>query len=188
MLTWPELETHVANGTLKRWTHDGKLPILGGRALYMTPAVFEAFQNAPWPESDGELPTRTQERRSAMRAVLKRFTLGQGMLIRRDIKELGSPLEGAPKVGMRGYWEFRSQGKIHETRLFGFFARHGAFVATDFKGRGEFRQGNQQDWDDQRKSCLARWEALTGSASFVQEPWPVLTRDQLTSYLSDDRN
>lgn len=183
MLTWTELETHVAGEILVRWTHNGKPPQEGGRALYMLPGVYRDFEERRWPASDGEAPRHTAERRAAMRAVLKRFTLGDGILIRRDLKELGSPIDKAPGVAMRGYWEFRSQGRREETRLFGFFARPGAFVATAFKGRGEFREGVQLDWDNQREQCLVEWRKLTGEKQPMRDPWPVVTRDDLAIYL-----
>jgi hypothetical protein len=185
MLTWTELETHVAEKALSRWTHDGKHPVAGGRALYMLPSVFTDFETKAWPASEGENRAHTKERRLAMRAALKRYTLGDQLVIRRDLKELSSPLDGGLKVHMRGYWEFRSQGRREETRLFGFFARPGAFVATAFKGRGEFREGVQADWDAQHAECEANWKTLTSSASYLTDPWPMFTRAQMAVYLEN---
>lgn len=183
MLTWPDLETHVVAGRLIRWTHDGKASPADGRALYMVPEVYEGVQNRHWPASDGERPAHTADRRAAMRAVLRRYVVGDALLIRRDLKELGSPIDGAPNVRMRGYWEFRSQGRMEETRLFGFFARPGAFVATAFKARGEFRKGMQSDWNAQREKCGIEWHRVFADRRFLSEPWPMLTRDQMSAYL-----
>lgn len=181
MLTWSDLEGHAAAGKLVRWTHNGKPPITGGRALYMVPNVYDALQSKPWPGSDGESPRHTAERRSAMRQVLERFTLGKNMLLNRDVKELGSdPI----RENMRGYWEFRSQGRMEETRLFGFFARPGAFVATDFCGRGAFQA--QADWEAQKNSCLAAWTSLFPKAFFITSPFPVRNKIVLSKYLNSE--
>jgi len=182
MLTWAALEALVAEGCLIRWSPNGDDPPAEGRALYMTPDVFAAITKQPWPSSGGEMPRHTQQRRSAMRQVLERFVKGLHMLIQRDIKELGSvsPL----RSHMRGFWEIRSQGRMEETRLFGFFARPGAFVATGFKGRGEFEE--QADWDAQRCACEQQWQFLAGNEKYLAEPWPITTRSQLAKYV--DRN
>lgn len=145
----------------------------------MLPDVRDEVDNQPWPGADGEHPRRTAERRIAMRQVLERYVTGNALLIRRDIKELGSD---PVRPHMRGYWEFRSQGRMEETRLFGFFARPGAFVATAFKGRGTF--GSQSDWDTQHAACEARWNQLTGGAAYMTEPWPVQLRRELDVYLN----
>jgi hypothetical protein len=113
-----------------------------------------------------------------MRLVLARYVKGAQLNINRDIKELGSK-NANPK--MRGFWEFRSHPPREETRLFGFFARTGAFVATDFQPRGMFT--SQAVWDAQRVSCKARWDALTNGAPFAVVPWPVTTKDQLNTYI-----
>ena len=152
----------------------------------MLPDVLVAIDERPWPGSDGEKISHTEERRAAMRMVLRRYLKGEMLNIRRDIKELGSHIDKATDPGMKGYWEFRSQGRMEETRLFGFFARPGAFIATDFKGRGEFARGVQSQWDAQRESCKAKWEALFPTQSPMANPWPVQTRAQLISYLERD--
>ena len=181
MLTWADLQTHVANDELVRWTWNGKPPPADGRALYMVPNVCEEFQRAPWPGSDGERPQQTAERRAAMRQVLERYVRGKNLLIRRDIKELGSePI----RKHMRGYWEFRSQGRMEETRLFGFFARPGAFVATCFAGRGTF--GAQEDWDARRKACEQIWLRIFPNHSWLKDPWPVLLKSNLENYLNSE--
>jgi hypothetical protein len=82
---------------------------------------------------------------------------------------------------MRGYWEFRSQPPQEETRLFGFIPFPGAFVATDFQPRGKFV--TQADWDNQKQSCEAKWNALTGTAEYLTSPWPVGTRLELQAYI-----
>lgn len=144
----------------------------------MLPSIHSAFQQKQWPGATGEHPRRTAERRLAMRQVLERYVTGKSLLIRRDIKEMGSdPI----KAHMRGFWEFRSQGRMEETRLFGFFARAGAFVATAFKGRGEFRL--QSDWNAQRNDCAIEWTRLAGSEDFKTSPFPVTLRSQLADYL-----
>lgn len=184
MLTWSDLELQVAEGRLCRWiVYKGQAARAGGRVLYMTPDVQDAVDNRLWPSSDGEKPAHTAERRAAMRAVLKRFVTGKSLNIRRDIKELGSPLDGSTKPDMQGFWEFRSQGRMEETRLFGFFARPGAFVATAFKGRGDFGGGVQADWDLQRDECIAAWHFLFPTNDYMTTPWPVLTKDHLQQYL-----
>lgn len=144
----------------------------------MTRDVFERFSQRPWPDSAGEDYRRTTERRSAMRQVLERYVKGHALLLNRDIKELGSRDRAAH---MRGYWEFRSQGRMTETRLFGFFARPGAFIATDFQSRAKYV--SQDDWDDQRKSCGQIWDDITKSAKYMIDPWPVSLRSELKNYL-----
>lgn len=183
MLTWTDLENHVAAERLVRWSIHGKPPKADGRALYMTPRVHTQFTEAPWPGSEGENPRHTAERRSAMRAALQRFVDGKAVLLRRDLKELGSLVDKPLKPTMRGYWEFRSQGRMEETRLFGFFARPGAFVATAFKGRGEFRPNCPGDWDDQKKKCEGSWNDLFPTEDYYSALWPVLTKDHLANYL-----
>lgn len=145
----------------------------------MTADVFERFTARPWPASQGENPQRTRERRSAMRMVLERFIRGDVLVLNQEIKELGSR---DTNLGMRNYWEFRSQGRMTETRLFGFFARPGAFVATDFQPRDIFE--TQDDWDRQRDKCRATWAIFSGGNSPIQSPWPVQTRAALAAYLN----
>ena len=118
-----------------------------------------------------------------MRQVLERFVLGQHVRLRNDLKELGTMRNDA---AMRGYWEFRSQGRMVETRLFGFFALPGAFVATDFQPRDIFV--TQQDWDGQRQKCAGSWGNLTGGADFLVDPWPVHTRREFETYLERDND
>lgn len=184
MLTWAVLETHVANGTLRRWSLYGdEKTVSDGRMLYMLPDVLNAIDQRPWPGSEGERPSHTADRRSAMRMVLKRFVKGDMLNLRRDIKELGSHIDKSIDPKMKGYWEFRSQGRMEETRLFGFFARPGAFVATDFKGRGDFAKGNQAQWNAQRVSCRSKWDALFPTEPPIRKPWPVHTRSHLNAYL-----
>jgi hypothetical protein len=142
--------------------------------------VFDRFEGRPWPDAQGEDPRHTQQRRTAMRQVLERFVKGHALVLARDIKELGSRDRAQH---MRGYWEFRSQGRMTETRLFGFFARPGAFIATDFQSRDLYT--GQADWDDQRARCGAQWSGLTDKDWYVG-PWPVELRAHLATYLDRD--
>jgi len=142
--------------------------------------VFERFENSPWPDAGGENPLHTRQRRSAMRSVLERYTRGHALVLRNDIKEMGSQ-DHLPH--MKGYWEFRSQGRMTETRLFGFFARPGAFIATDFQSRANYQ--TQADWDAQRASCGQRWSDLT-TGNWQDEPWPVSVRVHLKAYLDHE--
>lgn len=113
-----------------------------------------------------------------MRTALERYCNGSAINLNRDMKELGSK---DANRSMRGYWEYRSQGPMEETRLFGFFARPGAFVATDFQPRGQYV--SQADWDAQRASCEGRWVVLTKKRPYMTDPWPVRLRNELSVYL-----
>ena len=178
MLTWEQLEKHVVDGRLMKWTCGLKQTPDAGRVLYVLPEVYEALTQKPWPASDGERHVHTKERRQAMRQVLERFVKGHAMLVNREVKELGS---ASMLTHMRGYWEFRSMGRMEETRLFGFFARTGAFVATAFCARGSFTK--QADWDRRRQLCDKLWAGIFPNDSFLDEPWPVNAKPEMNSYL-----
>ena len=179
MLTWRDLEAHCAHGRLVKWSpRQGSHPPEGGRALYMSPKVYADFEQSPWPGSTGEKPTQTRRRRAAMRTALERYWNGDAINLRHDIKELGSEPVNAK---MRGFWEFRSQGPMEETRLFGFFAFKGAFVSLSFKGRGHFAS-DRGAWHAERNACEAQWSALSNGHLYLAAPWPVLTRSQLLAY------
>lgn len=178
MLTWEELEAHVDAQSLVLWDprKQGLLPV--GRGLYMLPEVFEAMQKRPWPgRVPGEPKERVRERRQAMRAVLERFVIGGRLTLNWDIAELGSKIL---RPEHRGFWEFRSAGPWVETRLFGFFARRGAFLATDLQAREEI------DYRAQFTSCLAKWNGLTGGRPYVADPYPVDKPEHLLDYLNRD--
>ncbi|KMS59958.1 hypothetical protein V474_07560 [Novosphingobium barchaimii LL02] len=113
-----------------------------------------------------------------MRTALERYVKGSFVFLDRDIKELGSK---KPRSDMQGFWEFRSQGPMTETRLFGFFARQGAFVATSFRARDEFVE-DESEWLHERESSQKLWDGLTGGAAYLVAPWPVRTRAHLKEY------
>ncbi len=180
MLTWRQLETLCGDdGPLVRWTAGRDTVPVGGRALYMERSVHTDFTARPWPACDGEAATRTATRRAAMRSVLERFVRGHVLRVNADVKDLGSRDRNEK---MRGYFSIRSQGPMTETRLFGFFPRAGAFVATAFEGRDLFV--SQADWDNQRELCRATWNRITSGAPFLTDPWPVDTRSNLQAYMS----
>jgi hypothetical protein len=153
----------------------------------MLRSIHEEILNKPWPRASYDRSSeQTAIRRRAMLAVLERFAIGHRMVIRADMKELGTMMRHEP---FRGWWEFRSQGPMTETRLFGFFARPGAFVAMDFKPRDLFGDRQDPEWDLEHKVCLDRWNNLTGDAPYLDVPWPVDLRSQLLLYtdgMSDD--
>lgn len=93
-----------------------------------------------------------------------------------------------PDPAMRGFWEFRSGLPVEQTRLFGFFARPGAFVATSFHPRGKFGGAADPAWLAEQKAAVSVWKGLFGTASYLESPWPVLTKAQFAEYLerSDD--
>jgi hypothetical protein len=184
MLTWEALELHRSDGKLVSWMAGKKQTRLNGRCLYMFPDVFDAFVKKPWPATMSHTPRELKNRRLAMRAVLERFVLGGWINVEDDLKELGSMrLDGS----MRGLFEFRSGLPIEQTRLFGFFALPGAFVATSFRARGEFdvEEGDdpQRPWDMERLSSEATWRGLFRKEEYVLNPWPVLTQEKLDTYL-----
>jgi hypothetical protein len=180
MLTWVDLVALSDADKLRAWLPSrANATEVGERVLFMLPDVHESFESAPWPSSSGERAAATRERRAAMRSVLTRFVKGHVLNLRNDIKELGSQ-DADPS--MRGFWEFRSQGPMSETRLFGYFALKGAFVATDFRSRGDF-DGNPGEWKRTRHSSRLLWDSLTSHASPLQSPWPVLTRADLKEYI-----
>ena len=183
MLTWTELEKLCLDAKLVRWKIGGREVAENGRGLYMLPEVHREFSERPWPASAGEDPKHTQIRRSAMRNVLERFVQGHNLRVNYDLKELGSERSD---VSMRGYWEFRSQGRMTETRLFGFFVRPGAFLATAFCGRDKFANGS--DWKKRRLKCEELWKANFDNSKYLENPWPVTDADGLKAYLvrSDD--
>jgi hypothetical protein len=109
-----------------------------------------------------------------MRAVLERFVAGGRVTLNHDMAELGSKLL---RPQHRGHWEFRSVGPSMQTRIFGFFARPGAFVAFDFKPR------DRVDFREQHALDLARWNALTFGAPYLNAPYPVITPADLSAYL-----
>jgi hypothetical protein len=178
MLTWLELEALADAGKLLRWIPSPRWSTPpDGRSVYMLPEVFEQFEHTQWPASDGESPRRTAQRKSAMREALRRYCEGGVVNLRFDLKELGS--EG-PNAAMRGFWEFRSQGPTEQTRLFGFFAQRGAFIATSFRPRGEMVGS---EWQAERDRSHARWRGLVQGQQYMTSPWPVLTRPHLKDYI-----
>lgn len=179
MLTWDQLEALCADKVLARWTSPPPAPGFKRRLLYMAADVHESISLRPWPDADGERPQRTAVRRQAMRALLNRYARGEGLNLGRDIKELGTRDVDA---SMRSFWEFRSQGPIHETRLFGFFARPAAFVALSFGSRAGMVDA---DFEAERASCQQAWDDIADQAMPLDEPWPVRLRSELESYLND---
>lgn len=175
MLTWDDLEAHRLGGRLILWDPRKRGITPDGRALYMVPAVWEAVQQRPWPAiRPGESRQRTADRRAAMRNVLERFISGGNLTLNHDIAEMGSKLR---RPAHRGHWEFRSVGPAMQTRIFGFFARPGAFVAFDFLGRDEV------DYPRQFAADSARWCALTFHRPTLNSPYPVDTPADLAVYL-----
>jgi hypothetical protein len=179
MLTWSELEVHVTAGRLMLWDPKKQGVTPGGRGLYMLPCVYDSVLKKPWPgTAAGESKDRVRSRRQAMRQVLERFVLGGRLNLNTDIAELGSKIH---RPEHRGFWEFRSMGPWVETRLFGFFARVGAFVATDLQARDGI------DFRAQHASCLGKWNLLTGSRPVLAAPYPVGTPAELEVYLGGTR-
>jgi hypothetical protein len=178
MLTWRDLEAMCRAKTLWRWTPGGRKQPTDGRCLYLLDDVREAFIARPWPGAEGRGPGQVAVRRGAMLNVLERYVEGLPLRVNADIKELGTKRRDA---NMRGYWEFRSQGPRTQTRLFGFFARPGAFLATAFEPRDIYQ--DPADWLAQRRACQQRWNAVTRNAKFCVSPWPVETRASLQAYL-----
>lgn len=179
MLTWSDLEVLCEARKLTRWKGPPVPRGLKPRFLYLTSEVHDQIANRPWPSADGERPDRTALRRTAMRAVLHRFSQGHMLNVNRDMKELGSRDVNAQ---MRGFWEFRSQGPIHETRLFGFFARRGAFVGLRFGSRDGMQDA---DFETELGHCNQIWQELFSDAEPLSEPWPVLARPDLEEYLNE---
>lgn len=183
MLTWNDLVALCEAGKLKQLTF-GRLSQTApnGRVLYMLPDVYDRFENRPWPASDGERPQRTRDRRAAMRAVLQRYVTGKMLNFQFDMKELGS--RSPPDLAMKGFWEFRSGQPMTETRLFGFFACKGAFVATDFVPRDILT--SKRVWAIVRRRGGIRWKRIAGSEPYLEAPWPVVTKADLLEYIEHD--
>jgi len=181
MLTWPEIEAQRASGRLVRWLPSPRMQIEAGwRCLYMLKSVHDAFDARPWPSTQPLSPTIEKQRRQTMRAVLGRYVTGKGLNYGADMKELGSRTADAK---FTGFWEFRSQPPQEETRLFGFFARPGAFVATSFKGRGSFGGINHPSWFAERQHGEQEWRDLFGAKAYMTSPWPVRIKMELKAYL-----
>jgi len=115
-----------------------------------------------------------------MRAVLERYVIGAHLNLNYDMKELGSL---KPDAAMQGFWEFRSGLPVEQTRLFGFFARPGAFVATSFQPRGNFGGVSDPAWQAVRQEGELHWRALFESVDYMKMPWPVSTKAQFNVYL-----
>lgn len=165
----------MQSGALRIWDPDGTGAVPRGRVLYMTPEVFESVLQRPWPGiAPGEMPRVTKDRRTAMKAVLRRFVIGGRVNLEIDMAELGSKL---PRPEHRGVWEFRSGMPATQTRIFGFFARPGAFVALDLKARDEI------DFRQQCREAYSAWATLTGGAAYLNAPYPVKTAVEFAVYL-----
>lgn len=178
MLTWDELEAHLVAGTLMLWDPRKQGVRPSGRGLYMLPSVYQAMSARPWLGTvPGERKEHVKARRQAMRAVLERFTIGGRLTLNWDIAELGSKIR---RPTHRGFWEFKSSGPWVETRLFGFFARQGAFVALALKAREGI------DYRQEYSSCRAEWSKLTGGRPCLDNPYPVDTPADLDGYLERD--
>lgn len=178
LLTWTELDSHEGDGSLKLWTVKRAAISAEGRALYMLPDVHEAVLDRPWPAAyPGEPASRTRDRRTAMRSVLERYVVGGRLNLERDLSELGSKIR---RPEHRGFWAFRSQGPRVQTRLLGFFARPGAFVATGFEPRDNL------DYRAAFADNRARWTALTGGRPVLNSPYPVETPSDLAAYLEHE--
>lgn len=179
-----ELEQHAAAGILISWLGGFAEIPPAGRALYMTGEVYEKYQVAPWPQTIPQTPRGMKERRTAMKAVLRRYVAGGHMNIRYDLKELGSEHVNAD---MQGFWEFRSGPPVEQTRLFGFFARPGAFIATSFRARGELEASGGQSahdpWLNERVTAEATWQTLFPNQRYMREPWPTMTQASLNFYV-----
>jgi hypothetical protein len=178
LLTWAQLRGFCPE-KLVHWVPPGRDTCAEGRCLYLLPAVSRQLSARPWPDSRGESVQRTSQRRGAMFAVMEAFVDGARLVLNGDIKELGS--EDPLRPNMRGYWALRSQGLRTQTRLLGFFARPGAFVATDFGSRDRLNLPN--GWPNSRRVSTTRWNALTGRAAYLDSPWPVSSTEKLSIYL-----
>lgn len=179
MLTWDDLEGLCASGALKRWIVRSPAPGFRPRLLYLASDVHVAIATRPWPDADGEAPYRTKARRQAMRSVLERYVRGEGLNLNRDLKEMGTR---DMSQAMRGFWSIRSQGPIHETRIFGFFARKAAFVGLRFGSRANMKD---EDFSEECRICVDEWDRLTDSAAYLTNPWPVRLRSQLSDYINE---
>lgn len=115
-----------------------------------------------------------------MRQVLERYVLGRGLNVNYDMKELGSLKNDA---SMRGFWEFRSGPPSEQTRLFGFFALQGGFVATSFKSRARFGGASDPAWEKERSAGEAVWKELFPDAAYLTSPWPVKMSRDFRMYL-----
>lgn len=184
MLTWAEIEAQRANGRLVLWLPSPRMQIeAGSRCLYMLKSVHDAFDARPWPSTQPLSPAIEKLRRQTMRAVLSRYVTGKGLNYGSDMKELGSR---TVDTKFNGFWEFRSQPPKEETRLFGYFARPGAFVATSFKGRGSFGGIDHSSWLAEQQHCEQEWRNLFGPKAYMKKPWPVRMKTELKAYLDRD--
>lgn len=178
MLTWDDIKGLCDCGAGILWLPRGYTEVPPeGRALVMLPNVYQEFCHGTWFAPAGEPSARTRERKASLRLVLERYVKGHHLNLNRDIKELGTKKINA---AMRGCWEFRSHPPKEETRLFGFFARPGAFIAVSFQARGKFV--TQNDWQVQRNLCHGYWNSLTGTVPYMTGPWPVLLSADLAEY------
>jgi hypothetical protein len=184
MLTWKELERNRAEGRLQKWLPSGRSDTnADGRCLYMPGDVYDAIQRRPWLTTQWHSPSQLKSRRQAMRAVLERFVTGSHLNLNHDMKELGSMKTDA---AMQGFWEFRSGMPAEQTRLFGFFARPGAFVATSFQPRGNFGSASDPAWRAEREASENVWKSLFGSKRYLTSPWPVVTKQHFQAYTDRD--
>lgn len=187
MLTWDELQRLELDERLVRWKVGQAETPAGGRALYMLPEVHEAVQQKPWPETMHHGFSERRNRRAAMRAVLNRYTLGGTVNNAVDLKDLGTK---RLDESMRPLFAMRSGGPMEQTRLLGFFARPGAFVATSFRARGYFSHEDPGErikkWQAERVHCEAVWREQIGDPAWLRDPWPVLTNVDLRKYIDRD--
>lgn len=176
LLTWMELEAHVSAMSLVLWDPQRKGVADDGRALYMTPNLFRQMREGPWPGKDlDRSAAATRERRAAMRMVIERFINGAYLKNELEIAELGSRLL---KPQHRGFWEFKSGKPDIETRMFGFFARRGAFVGLSLRARDEVNFATEY------VKCKSEWDGLTGGRPVLDTPYPVVTQNDLRMYLT----
>ena len=164
-LTLAELEAMClgSGAQLERWRVRGGRAPPAGRGLYLMKGVHAEIYSKPWPRAAEDLSDLiTAKRRAAMHAVLERFAIGHAMIIRSDMKELGTLQR---RQDFRGWWEIRSQGPMTETRLFGFFALPGAFIGVDFQPRDRFGGRNDPQWAIEHTKCISLWNGLSPGCS-----------------------
>lgn len=179
MLTWGDVERQCADGRLVKWLPSVRTETKeGDRCLYMLKPVFDQFQTGKWPSSVELRPSEENARRRTMRMVLERYVTGKFLNLKYDMKELGSGTERSEV--MRGFWEFRSGPPAEQTRLFGFFARPGCFIATSFKARGTLPKGL---WVEEKSDSEKIWASLWPNDIYLKKPWIVSTKAEFSAYL-----
>lgn len=129
------------------------MPISPVRVLLLTKAMWQMLVDGPWPDE-----THKTRLGAILRADLEDFISGKTLLVSMGGRDL--VIEDMKRLQeVHEVWEFKSKAK-RGVRVFGRFAGHDVFVATNWQWRDQLSSYGSDEWALEINKCTDTWNSL----------------------------